>query len=329
MRRAFLALLLACGHRPIAGPPVRAEESAVFDLYTPLSSNREIARRMLTPLTVALGDRVMLQKHEAFVEQPIDLARERFAVYVPPGPPPPEGYGLLVWISPWDEPSLPQLWRPALDRHHLAFVAATNSGNDQKVLDRRVPLALLGWHNLAARFPIDAKRTCVGGLSGGSRVAEMVALAYPDVFRGALLNAGSDPISGESGIYLPPAELFHQFQRDRLVYITGDEDELNQHDDLVSRASMREWCVFDMDVKAVRHLGHAALDPISFDHALDSLDERSPPKESELAACNARIERELAAALQGAAGDRAKIMAIDRRYAGLAGAQLLELDQKL
>ena len=41
------------------------------------------------------------------------------------------------------------------------------------------------------------------------------------------MNAGSDPIGGEVGIYLPPAELFRRFQETKLVYVTGESDELN------------------------------------------------------------------------------------------------------
>lgn len=51
------------------------------------------------------------------------------------------------------------------------------------------------------------------GFSGGSRVAEIAALAYPDVFRGAILNAGADPIDGQDGIDKPPADLLRAFQR--------------------------------------------------------------------------------------------------------------------
>jgi pimeloyl-ACP methyl ester carboxylesterase len=47
--------------------------------------------------------------------------------------------------------------------------------------------------------------------SGGSRVALRLALGFPDVFRGAFLNAGSDPI-GDAQTPLPPAELFSRFQ---------------------------------------------------------------------------------------------------------------------
>ena len=57
-----------------------------------------------------------------------------------------------------------------------------------------MPLALLAYENIRRSHTLDANRVYVGGMSGGSRVALRVALAYPDVFRGALLNAGSDPI---------------------------------------------------------------------------------------------------------------------------------------
>ena len=52
------------------------------------------------------------------------------------------------------------------------------------ILERRLPLALLGYWNARSRYPIDPDRVYVGGLSGGSRVAQIAALAYPDVFRG-------------------------------------------------------------------------------------------------------------------------------------------------
>jgi pimeloyl-ACP methyl ester carboxylesterase len=78
----------------------------------------------------------------------------------------------------------------------------------------------------------------VGGFSGGARVALRIALGYPDVFRGAILNAGSDPI-GDSATPLPPRELFAGFQEEaRLIYITGEKDP-RWAMDLDSMASMR------------------------------------------------------------------------------------------
>lgn len=339
---ATLSLLLSlagCAHGPTAPlSPGSLLKDVTFTEYSPLSRSVEIARRCLTPLVFRYGHLSLSAKGQALREQPVDLSQEKFAVYVPGGPPPKDGYGLLVFVAPWPEATEPRRWRPPLDRHGLIFVAAANSGNETSLLDRRLPLALLAYENVRARYPIDPKRVYIGGLSGGSRVAEMTALGYPDVFRGVLLNAGSDPIGGEQGIYLPPADLFQKFQETRLVYVTGDNDELNRDDDLISRQSMKDWCVFSVEVTRAPRLGHEALDPVSLDRALDALERPSPIDAEKLAQCNARIRRELSSKVADAeaaiargdrAGARAKVNAIDAHYAGLAAAEIIELDAKL
>lgn len=328
-----------CVHRTAApAPPSSVRVGVSFTGYSPLSRIAEIARRTLTPLTFRRGQRMLSATGQALREQPIDLAEEKFVIYVPAGAPAKGGYGLLVFVAPWPEATRPQLWRPPLDRHGLIFVSAENSGNDVKVLDRRLPLALLAYENIRAQYPLDPKRVYIGGLSGGSRAAEITALAYPDVFRGALLNAGSEPIGGERGIYLPPADLFRKFQETRLVYVTGEHDDLNLADDQVSRASMRDWCVFDLEVQVARRLGHEPLDPASLGRALDALDRQSAIDAGELDRCNAKIQRELSAKVADAEaalaggdrdGARARIDAIDAHYGGLAAPAIFELDAKL
>ncbi len=338
---AALGLLLSaatCAHEQARSGPAGTDRSGeVFTRYTPLSRAAEIARRTLTPLTVLRAERAIEARGQALVEQQIDLAQERFSLYVPAGAPPERGYGLLVFVAPWSGATEPRRWRAPLDRHGLIFVAATSSGNETSMLERRLPLALLAYENVRARYPLDPERVYVGGLSGGSRAAEVVALAYPDVFRGALLNAGSDPIGGERWRFLPPADLFHRFQDSRLVYVTGDEDEVNLADDRISQASMREWCVLDVAIQHPRHKGHETLDPNSFDRALAALDQRKPEADQR-ARCNARIERELSARLAEveaalARGDRkaarARLAAIDQRFAGLASPASLELDARI
>jgi poly(3-hydroxybutyrate) depolymerase len=61
-------------------------------------------------------------------------------------------------------------------------------------LERRIPLALLAAHNVMQRYPVDKERLYIGGMSGGSRVALRIALAFPDVFHALLLHSGSDRI---------------------------------------------------------------------------------------------------------------------------------------
>ena len=54
------------------------------------------------------------------------------------------------------------------------------------------PLALLAAHNIMQPYSVNREHVFIGGVSGGSRIALRVALSYRDLFRGALLNAGSD-----------------------------------------------------------------------------------------------------------------------------------------
>ena len=336
-RAALLLLLGACVRQPMAAPRAQTRD-VIFTGYSPLSRTAEIGRRTLTPLTYRLGKIALAASGNVLREQQIDLPNEKFALYVPATPPPKDGFGLLVFVSPVPEPVRPVLWREALDRHDLILVSPANAGNDTSVLDRRLPLALLAYENVRALHPLDPKRVYVGGFSGGSRVAEVAALAYPDVFRGALLEAGSDPIGGEAGIYLPPAELFRQFQATRLVYVTGEKDQVNLLDDQASRTSMKDNCVFDIEVLVARRLGHDLLDPANLGRALDALDKRSPIDPAELERCNARVRRELDARLAEveaaiARGDRDRALgllrAIDGRYGGLAAPAILDLAVRL
>jgi pimeloyl-ACP methyl ester carboxylesterase len=329
----------SCAHAPAAPlSPGTLLKDVTFSEYSPLSRSTEIARRMMTPLASRRVRQLISVKGQALREQPIDLAQEKFSVYLPAGAPPTSGYGLLVFVAPWPEATEPGRWRPPLDRHGLIFVAAANSGNEASVYDRRLPLALLAYENIRARYPLDPKRVYVGGMSGGSRVAERTALAYPDAFRGALLNAGSDPISDASGIHLPPADLFQKFQQTRLVYVTGGHDDLNLRDDEASRSSMRNWCVFNLAVKGAPTLGHEPLDAISMDRALDALEQPSGVDAAKLAQCNANIQRELSSKLADAEaaiargdhqGARAQINAIDLHYGGLAAPAIVDLEAKL
>ena len=155
-----------------------AAPDATFTLTTPLSSNPEMARRLLTPLTAAELPKRLARAGKALAEQPVDPGHERFAVHVPPTEPP-GGYGLLVFVAPWPEATVPSSWVGVLDRFGIIFVSAARSGNDQSVLGRREPLALLAAANVLTRYRIDPDRVYVGGLSGGSRVALRLARRAP------------------------------------------------------------------------------------------------------------------------------------------------------
>jgi hypothetical protein len=333
----LLAAVASLGGRA----PTRAgdlEENVTFSEYSPLSRSLELARRMLTPLSFQRLQQHLASTPDTLREQPIDLARERFLIYVPSTPAPAEGYGLLVFVPALSAAALPSGWGSVLDHHAMIYVSAAHSGNDTNVYDRRVPLALLAYQNIRSRYPLNPNRVYVGGISGGSRAALIIALAYPDVFHGALLNAGSDPL-GEQGIRIPPADLLHQFQEStRLIYVTGERDEFNLHQDLLSRESMHTWCVFDLDTQVVPHLEHEIAPSAALDRALQALEQPVATDPNRLAQCRSQIDRKLAAAVADATatierGDakraRVKIDAIDQRYGGLAAPMVLGLDARL
>jgi hypothetical protein len=250
--------LLCPGILAAAAAPVGLQTEVVFSEYSPLSSSAEVVRRLLSPLAAAEVGRTLQSSGEGLVAQSIDLAAERFILYVPARAPL-QGYGLLAFIPPWDGAQLPQGWESVLERAGVIFVSAARSGNDADVLGRREPLALLGAYNVMQRYPVDGSRVYVGGFSGGSRIALRVALAYPDLFHGALLNAGSDPL--DAGPPTPPArELLQRFQESmRLVYVTGEHDDLHLTMDNESLRSMRDWCVFDTAADVTRGAGLEVL----------------------------------------------------------------------
>jgi dienelactone hydrolase len=328
--------LIAHGDIP-SESPVGLQNDVVFTDYSPLSRSEALIGRLLTPLTVAQIQRRVASSGLKLREQPIDLALEKFALYVP-AQPPPLGYALLVFISPRQNALVPPEWVPALDRHGVIFVTAANSGNQEDVMDRRVPLALLAAHNIMQRYPIDKARVYIGGMSGGSRVALRMALAYPDLFHGALLHSGSDRIAAPE-TPLPAQDLFRQFQETtRLVYLTGQNDRPNLDKDEESRDSLQEWCVFDIFVAPFPFAEHELAGGHAFEPALAALGTHVASKPNRLEACRAQKAKGLTAKLQeaqellqrGRRPDAAALLKkIDTHYAGLAAPSSVELAEKI
>ena len=196
-----------------------------------------------------------------------------------------------------------------------------------------MPLALSAEENIIHEYPVDRQRIYIGGFSGGSRVAERVALAYPDVFHGVLLNAGADPSGGPYP--LPPRDLFLRFQSStRLVYDTGELDAVNLGTDSGSAQSMQDWCVFDVETNEIPHADHEWMSQTAFGRALDRLLARNPPAPARLTACRSHVQAGLQHELNRAdslvatgrhADARKLLLEIDSRYGGLAAPRILEL----
>lgn len=242
----------------------------IFDDYPATATSSAIARRLLGPRSY----REFQGRISALGQGPrpefFDLAAERFAIYVPKHKPA-RGYALVVFIPPWQEAALPSGWASVLDDYGAIFVTAARSGNEESVYLRRIPLALVAASNVAARYDVDGSRIYAAGFSGGSRAAERMALEFPDIFSGAILNAGADPIGGPQ-TPIPHAELLARFQTtSRLVFVTGDQDETNLAMDGSARSSLRDWCAAHIRQINMPHAGHQAATPEALGAALKVL----------------------------------------------------------
>jgi predicted esterase len=325
---ALLSLPLALGAAAPMAPGLHT--SVTFDRASPLSSTAEIVRRTFSPLTQR-----RIAATGSLAGQPLDISRETFTVYVPARKPA-QGYALIVFVPPWDVAKLPPGWASVLDDKGVLFVSAAHSGNDTKVEFRRMPLAVIAAEQLVRDYGVDAARVLAGGFSGGSRVALRLALAYPDVFRGALLNSDADPIGTAA---LPPADLFHRFQQgSRLFYITGELDAAARSMQASSQSSLQNWCVFDVHATAMPHTGHTTADERALSLALDTLLDPAPAKREGLVECRARLQSELDSAVQRvdafiAGGDKAAarqaLTDLDAKFGGLAAPQILALERNL
>jgi dienelactone hydrolase len=283
LRRAALELglsaaLLAPGVAVAQGPPSPPADAAApglhrevaFDDYPQIATSSALAGRLLGPKSYRELQARLAASGEQLRESFLDLSAERFAVYVPKRKPP-GGYALIVFIPPWREAALPPGWGPVLDDDGAIFVTAARSGNEESVHRRRIPLALVAAANVAARYAVDRSRVYVAGFSGGSRAAERMALEFPDLFSGAILNAGADPL-GEPDTPIPHAALLERFQTgSRLVLVTGERDDAGVGMDATARTSMRDWCVAHVRQITMPHAGHQAATPEALGEALKAL----------------------------------------------------------
>lgn len=323
---------------PVASP---AEEPAaltlrdvIFTSYDPSTSLPELLRRLRSPLTGARLEWEAAAAGKSLAGRTIDLASERFIVRVPSSRPA-GGYGLLVFVPPWQDARIPAGWAAELDRAGLLFVSAARSGNDESPLTRRAPLALLAAHNLIHQYAVDPERVYIAGFSGGSRIALRLALGYGDLFRGAILNAGSDPI-GTRDVPLPPRELLRRFQDTvHLVYVTGARDEDHVMADSMSLRSMTAWCQFNTSSFLQPLIAHEVAPASALARAFGLLAAMPSADTTRAESCRARVEAALTAKLEhlqtlvtSASWPMARkaLIAMDDEFAGLAAPRSVDLN---
>ena len=329
MMRVLGALIALCSIA--AGPGIISKFKAVtLADQTPLVRNDALIGRLFSPFAAA--DLAKKNGPKTLGEYPVDPKEERFGLYVP-AQKPDRGYALLVWVSPLDGAGMPPGWPDVLESRGVIFVTAARSGNLTSPIGRRFPLALIAAANVPRLHPIDPDRIWISGFSGGSRIAERLALAYPDVFSGAILDGSSDDIVS-ADVPLPPRANFERLlDRTAIVFSSGETDAYNVEAAEKVASSLRRHCFDRLSIEVRRREGHVIMDGRSLAKAIDFLDRpRGKPSPGDRQ-CRDRLYSKIAGELARAEGlvqkrgrgARGAIDAIDRRYGWLAAPRSLDL----
>jgi hypothetical protein len=160
------------------------------------------------------------------------LSNEQLHIRIPNTLDPYRPAGLLVWVNAGPRGDLPYQLDAACDALGLICIGAANAGNDRLTVER-MQLALDGVATAMARHHVDENRIYVAGISGGGRVASVLAACFPDIFKGSAPVIGLNiyrRVKLEDGTYIKPqfsrpaGDMFRLFRGHRMAVVTGSED---------------------------------------------------------------------------------------------------------
>ncbi len=173
--------------------------------------------------------------------------------------------GIMVYISPQNSIKTPNGWMDIMEQNNLIWVAATQSGN-KVMAGKRVLMAVMALPLLQKNYAINGNRIYVSGLSGGGRVASIVATQYPNIFKGGIYNCGSNFWGDQT-----PTQI-DLIKQNRFVFVTGSED-FNLEDTKSVRSKYRKAGVENTKLMVIPRMGHQNPNRRKFTQAIKYLDE--------------------------------------------------------
>jgi len=265
---ALLCLASAALAQNVA--PLTTHRTGEFDARLPVRSPESDARRWTERFQFP-GD---LQVWD------YDLATESFSLYVPlTYDPEGEPYGVVVWVSPFEDGAIPPELRRLFDERHLIWIGPHNAGN-RRHLFPRAGLVLDAALNVERFYNVDPDRIFVSGLSGGGRMAAMHAVAYPEVFAGGFpiigvttyLNVSpeSDPGQLVPQFPRPSSGVLERAKRQPLVIMTGSGD-FNREECRLTAAAYERDGFSALHLIDVDGMGHEMPSVEDFGRGLDLL----------------------------------------------------------
>jgi len=180
--------------------------------------------------------------------------------------------GLMVYISPTSSGEIPRGWKSVMDERNMIWIAARDSGNRVPV-SRRVVFAIIAPTLAGKHYTIDPERIYLSGLSGGGKVASMVATDHAKLFKGAIYNCGVDFWDKH-----PPGQ-FELIKQNHYVFVTGTLDQAREPTKKVYR-QYRKAGVENSELMVIQGMTHRNPGRYDFDEALQYLDSRKDAENS-------------------------------------------------
>jgi len=190
-------------------------------------------------------------------------------IYVPDSYRPDNPAGLVVYISPTPSGEIPRGWKSVMDQRNMIWIAANRSGN-RVVVPRRVVFAIVAPTLAGKHYQIDRERIYLSGLSGGGKMASMVATDHAHLFKGAVYNCGVDFWDKH------PPRRFELIKQNHYVFVTGTLDQALEPTKKVYK-QYRSAGVENSKLMVIHDMTHRNPGSYDFDEALQYLDSRLKP----------------------------------------------------
>jgi len=178
-----------------------------------------------------------------------DSTQQRYELFIPPKLDARKPAPLILFVSPAAQPVGWREFEQVCRSTGIVFACPFGAGNECPAKNRiRIVLDVLD--DVRRKVEIDPDRTYIGGLSGGGRVACMIAYALPELFGGVI------PVCGAERLREEPWLRHRAIDRLSVALITGEKD--------FNRSEMEKWqgpLLAGMGVRTktwmVPNLGHA------------------------------------------------------------------------
>ncbi|WAC20410.1 SHD1 domain-containing protein [Luteolibacter sp. SL250] len=148
----------------------------------------------------------------------------KMILFVPPDYDGSTAYGVLVYISPGNDPvSLVPGWDKVFTEKKLIYCSPAGTGNDQADM-RRIALALDAVATVKASYKVDPARLIASGTSGGGAISTTIAVHYPE-FKAIDCSRGSEPDGVTVFPYLDSGDIRQVAkQKKRFAWVSGPKD---------------------------------------------------------------------------------------------------------